>query len=166
MEIQTERLVLVAATADISRAEHDGVALAAALGARLVAEWPPEAMIPMLGAWSGELLHRPDLAGWFNWHWLENGELVGLGGFKGEPDDGGAVEIGYALVPSRRGRGLAREALAALLGWAFSDARLRRVDAEASADNPRSIALLEALGFRALPAIDPEIARYALARAY
>jgi ribosomal-protein-alanine N-acetyltransferase len=33
--------------------------------------------------------------------------LVGLGGYKGGPSDEGAVEIGYAIAPAFRGRGLA-----------------------------------------------------------
>ena len=40
--------------------------------------------------------------------------LVGLGGFKGPPTDG-AVEIGYGIAPSHRGRGLATAAAAALV---------------------------------------------------
>jgi [ribosomal protein S5]-alanine N-acetyltransferase len=38
-----------------------------------------------------------------------DGALVGFGGFKGAPS-GGEVEIGYAIAPTRRGRGLATAA--------------------------------------------------------
>jgi ribosomal-protein-alanine N-acetyltransferase len=38
-----------------------------------------------------------------------DGALVGFGGFKGAPSDG-EVEIGYAIAPTRRGRGLATAA--------------------------------------------------------
>jgi len=37
---------------------------------------------------------------------VDANELVGLGGFKGPPNDG-TVEIGYSIAPSRRQRGLA-----------------------------------------------------------
>lgn len=43
-----------------------------------------------------------------------DGALVGNGGWKGEPVDG-VAELGYAIAPSRRGRGLATAAVLSLL---------------------------------------------------
>lgn len=58
------------------------------------------------------------------------------------------AEIGYSLHPDHWGRGYASEALRALIGHLFGDHRLHRVTAMTGADNRRSRALLERLGFR------------------
>jgi len=50
----------------------------------------------------------------------ETGLLIGGAGFKGAPDDDGVVEIGYGLAPAGRGRGLATEAVVALVAHAFA----------------------------------------------
>lgn len=57
-----------------------------------------------------------------------------------------APDVGYALLPAARGRGLAREAVQATLAHAFGPLGLPRVLAIVSAGNPASIRLLEALG--------------------
>lgn len=59
----------------------------------------------------------------------------------------GVKEIGYILVPQARGRGVALEAVTAVLDAAFADPALRRVYADTDPDNDASIGLLERLGF-------------------
>lgn len=79
----------------------------------------------------------------------------------GELDD--HAELGYQLLPSARGRGVAREAAAIALahGLPQSDAGglgLRRLVAETSADNAASNAVLQRLGFTPIGvehAVDP-----------
>lgn len=44
---------------------------------------------------------------------------AGLIGFKGKPDEQGAVEIGYGIDPAFRRQGLTTEAVRALIAWAF-----------------------------------------------
>ena len=44
----------------------------------------------------------------------DDGALVGFGGWKGPPVDG-EVELGYAVAPSRRGRGIATAAVCQLV---------------------------------------------------
>jgi ribosomal-protein-alanine N-acetyltransferase len=58
------------------------------------------------------------------------------------------AEIGFALVPGRRGRGVMTLATEALLDFAFGTMRLRRIEADVDPDNESSIRLLERLGFR------------------
>lgn len=43
-----------------------------------------------------------------------DGALVGFGGFKGPPS-GGEVELGYAVAPTRQGRGIATAVVAELI---------------------------------------------------
>ena len=62
------------------------------------------------------------------------------------PDAQGAVDIGYGLVPSARGRGLATAAVIALIGWAFADPSVRRVTANTIDDNVRSIGVMRRAG--------------------
>lgn len=44
----------------------------------------------------------------------DGGVPVGFGGFKGAPDDAGAVEIGYLTFPAHTGRGVATDVAAGL----------------------------------------------------
>jgi RimJ/RimL family protein N-acetyltransferase len=79
------------------------------------------------------------------------GRVVGTVGFKGPPYDG-RVEVGYGLVPSVRGRGVATESVGALIA-ALAGAEsgvhgpVREVLAETLTDNAASRRVLEKLGF-------------------
>lgn len=113
-------------------------------GNRVVAEWCgfPEALAPIL-----EAARRNDADPWgahliFD---VADGSLVGLGGFKGAPDDG-AVEIGYAIAPSRQGRGLATAAARSLLERARAGA-VRTVLAHTLAETNPSTSVLTRCGF-------------------
>jgi RimJ/RimL family protein N-acetyltransferase len=56
-------------------------------------------------------------------------------------------EVGYVLAPAARGRGTMARALRLVVAWGFAELRLVRIQAFASPDNARSIALLERVGF-------------------
>ena len=85
------------------------------------------------------------------------GGVVGSCGFMGPPDADGMVELAYGIDPSRRGRGYATEAAAALTEFALADARVRRVRAHTKADNGASARVLAKCGFARLgEVIDPE----------
>jgi len=58
------------------------------------------------------------------------------------------AEIGYALRSDLWGRGLAREAVALALDWAFRTLGLHRVEADIDPRNDGSRQLLQRLGFR------------------
>ncbi|MCC4248963.1 MULTISPECIES: GNAT family N-acetyltransferase [Microbacterium] len=60
----------------------------------------------------------------------------------------GSAEIGWVMSPAAAGRGLATEAVRALVDTAFSVYGLRRLVARIDADNVRSIALAERIGMR------------------
>ena len=57
------------------------------------------------------------------------------------------AELGYVMGRSHWGRGCMREALQALMGWAFNGMALRRLEAEVDPRNERSAQLLLRLGF-------------------
>jgi [ribosomal protein S5]-alanine N-acetyltransferase len=157
--LETARLVLVPCDARLTAVERDPAALAAAVGAAVPADWPPAEIVPALGAWHDELTRHPERCGWYGWLWvLRDGPLIGQGGFKGEPGADGAIEIGYAVVPSQQRRGYATEAVNALVAWAKRDPRVRRIDAETT--SAASARLLRKLGFRELPQIAADVLRF------
>ena len=57
-----------------------------------------------------------------------------------------SASVGWWLIPSARGRGLATRAAAALITDAFERVRLARVEARMVADNRTSVAVAERLG--------------------
>jgi RimJ/RimL family protein N-acetyltransferase len=172
--IHTPRLVLLAATAAMLRAELEGLdALAAATRARVPADWPPElydrdAVLYSLAAAEAS---PDDPPRWGSWYVVEPaadggpGTLVGMCGFHAPPTPEGDVEVGYGLLPAARGRGYATEAARALTAYAFADPRVRRVVAETLPHLDASIRVMERAGF--VPADDaasPEVVRYELRR--
>lgn len=75
----------------------------------------------------------------------DDGALVGLGGFYGPPVDG-VVEVGYAVSPSRQGRGIATAAVEILLARA-AEAGARMVIAHTLAEVNSSTRVLGNTGF-------------------
>jgi len=69
-----------------------------------------------------------------SWMAVVGNEVVGMIGHKGPAHDG-TIEIGYGVAASRRGRGYATQAVAAVLAAARRDPRLRTVAAETLEDN-------------------------------
>lgn len=72
----------------------------------------PEAVVAALDA-----ARRGDDPAWGTHLFFDDdGALVGFGGWKGPPTpDGGVVELGYAVAPARRGRGIATAVVDTLL---------------------------------------------------
>ena len=54
---------------------------------------------------------------------------AGMAGFKGTPDEDGAVEIGYGIDEAYRRQGYMTEAVRALIDWAFTDPNCHTVTA-------------------------------------
>jgi RimJ/RimL family protein N-acetyltransferase len=83
--------------------------------------------------------------------------LVGLGGYKGRPSKEGIVEIGYAIAPAFRGRGLATAAVQQMVTRGFRDSQVRFIDAHTLAQTNASTRVLEKSGFEMLASIeDPD----------
>jgi len=154
--LQTPRLELVSATAALLKVELENPqALKAEIGAEIAPSWPPplyerSAMESNLM----QLQRDPALCGWLVWFWLkrpQNGErfptLMGMGGFKGKPNELGTVELGYSIVPAFQKRGFGTEAVNALTKWALEDTRVSRVVGETLPELPASIRVLKKCGF-------------------
>ena len=116
-EVSTRSLVLVPFAPEWLRALiesadrfEDASGLRAAPGLRdfFVSGEVSSGFVEALASASG-----PDPWGWgFAAILRDAGVVIGSGGFKGPPDEDGAVEIAYAIVPDQQGRVLQRDRLA------------------------------------------------------
>jgi ribosomal-protein-alanine N-acetyltransferase len=77
-----------------------------------------------------------------------SGQVIGGCGFLGPPDSTGAVEIGYGLAPSQRGKGIATEAVNGLVDEAWRDPVVKVVFAFTDKDNEPSHGVLRRAGFQ------------------
>jgi ribosomal-protein-alanine N-acetyltransferase len=78
----------------------------------------------------------------------ESGAVVGHAGFHGPPDEAGAVEVGYTVVPDWRGRGFAHRILASLVAEALAAPDVALVRASVRPDNLPSLAVVRKAGMR------------------
>jgi [ribosomal protein S5]-alanine N-acetyltransferase len=147
--IETENLQLIPCEAShLATVLEDKKGLEPLLGVSVPESWPvfPEA-VPRVYE---KLRSDPSAVGWWSYLFVHTDDrtLAGDGGFKGRPNGAGEVEIGYALVPEYRGRGLATEAARGLVRWAFSHPEVATVRAETLHDGHASIRVLGKLGMR------------------
>lgn len=170
--IVTERLRLVAATPEMLQADlNDRGRLAELLKAQVPDNWPPEILRDAMGFFAERVAENPELAGYWLWYYIggatsETPDVVlGSGGFKGEPDETGTIELGYSVLPQFHRRGYATEAADALIGWAWLDPRVRRVIGDTHDLNIPSRKTLRKLGFEpAGPGAEPDFLRFQLGR--
>ena len=95
----------------------------------------------------------------------EPGELAGICGFKGRPDELGSVEIGYSILSCFQRQGLASEAVSRLVAWAFSHHNVNEVCAETFPHLTQSISVLKKNGFEYTGAgSETGVIRYAINR--
>jgi [ribosomal protein S5]-alanine N-acetyltransferase len=69
-------------------------------------------------------------------------------GFKGEPDESAAIEIGYGTFPDHRGNGFMTEAIGGMIVWANSRPDVNTILAETDETNKISIRVLQKNKFR------------------
>ena len=121
--------------------------LARALGTRVVPGWATFAYA--LTHVRNAVAANPSITDWGSRFFVAGDppELVGWGGFKGPPDDDGTIEVGYEVAESRQGRGLATEAVAAMLDHAFAQAGVTAAIAHTLPEHNASTRVLEKSGF-------------------
>ena len=97
-----------------------------------------------------QLAEDPAVIYWGPWLAIlkAGNSIIGDLGFKGAPDDKGAVEIGYGLLEEYRGKGYATEAVEALVDWAWKQDGIHKIKAETLVDNQESISVLEKIGMK------------------
>ena len=133
--LQTHRLDLIAATFDLVCAELESPGhLGSLLSAQVDPGWPPGQYDRDAQEFFRDRLAAGGMTavGWYGWYAVRRGGydgpsfLVGAGGYFGPPDASGTVEIGFSVLPSRRGMGYASEMAGALVANAFADTRGRK----------------------------------------
>lgn len=167
--IQSRRLNLIAATTDLIKNDiSGGTILAEALGVNVGESWPPDLYGPRAMQFALTQLDDPTEQGWSFWYLAtvdDPGELVGICGFKGRPDQSGSVEIGYSILSVYQRQGFATEAVLRLVGWAFSHHNVTEVSAETMPHLSQSIRVLEKNGFEFTgPGSEAGVVRYAVKR--
>lgn len=102
---------------------------------------------PHMKAYLEELTKDSSLLGWGVWLVIdkETNTIIGDIGFKGRPNSEKQVEVGYGINPSYQNKGIATEAVGALMTWAFSFDNVEKIIAECLDDNRASIRVLEKL---------------------
>ena len=73
--------------------------------------------------------------------------LLGSCGYKGAPDKNGMVEIGYEVVKAHRNKGYATEITDLLVKLAFSDRKIKKIQAHTAVENKASVRVLEKSDF-------------------
>lgn len=138
----TDRLVLRATRIDDAAALHE-----AYRDVDLMRWWSsaPQTTLAQTAAY---LAPRVGPVPWRSWAITRQGDDRAIGTVATSQRRAGVAEIGYLLVRSAWGRGLAREAVSVLIDRLIRDEGCRRVFADTDPDNAASIALLETLGFR------------------
>lgn len=81
-----------------------------------------------------------------SWLIVEEGEVVGLCSIT-RPFEGGSVDIGYGIAPSRQRRGIATRAIGAVVAWARIAPHVSAITAETAIDNIPSQQVLARNGF-------------------
>ncbi|WP_025560922.1 GNAT family N-acetyltransferase [Sphingomonas sp. UNC305MFCol5.2] len=81
-----------------------------------------------------------------SWLIVEEGEVVGLCSIT-RPPEGGSIDIGYGIAPSRQHRGIATRAIGAVVAWARAAPHVMAITAETAIDNLASQQVLARNGF-------------------
>lgn len=138
--LETARLILRPRVMDDAEALHRAFA-----DVELMRYWsgPPHANVEET---------RADLARdtpeWRRWAITLKGDDAAIGVVAaGEKRQGNVTEIGYILSRDHWGRGIAREAVSAVIDRIFAEGQ-RRIFADTDPDNAPSRAMLEKLGFK------------------
>jgi ribosomal-protein-alanine N-acetyltransferase len=150
--LETQHLLLLPFSLELKQAAlRNKSQLAALVEARVPGHWPGPDLAEALPAlvegmeqeplepvWDGIILHKADRL------------IIGDMGFKGAPNQEGAVELGYSIIPDYRRRGYATEMARCLITWAFQEQGVQAVTAECLDTNIGSIKVLEKLGLHRL----------------
>ena len=147
----TKRLELHELRLEHKVAFHQGrEALSELLGVAVPPEWPefPEAFA-LPGDETGSV-GESEPSWWSGYFFVDRQKdtLIGNGGYAGEPNSAGEVEVGYEVAPGYRNLGYASEAVRALVDHALQVAEVTAVIAHTLAEENASVRVLRKLGFQ------------------
>lgn len=122
------------------------------LGIELPDEFPTEGEKGFLGMRLRQMNEDERFETWCPHAVMLDGQMIGHAGFHGPPgvnstQDPEAVEYGYKIFPSHRGRGFATQAAVMLMNVAEERAGIRRFVLAIGPHNEPSLAIARKLGF-------------------
>ena len=157
--LKTKRLFILPCNIGILDAAIQGdTFLAAKLNCQVEENWTGFGIAPLQFV-RQRLSENEDEHLWWTYFIIheQDNRLIGCGGYKGKPDDNGAVEIGYEIAPSYRNRGLATEFSIALIENAFLNLGVNKIIAHTLGQPNASTNVLLKCGFLKTEEIeDPE----------
>lgn len=146
--LHTERLLIIPCDDTLFEAIRMGNnTLARVMGVNVPKKWTEfrDTLGPSFLRWKA----NPALRDWWT-HLIvykPDNMLIGVCGYKGEPNEAGEVEIGYEIRITHRQRGLGTEVARALVAHAFSTGLVTTVVAHTLAEDNPSVKILEKIGF-------------------
>ena len=147
LSLHTDRLELRPLPAAAAKAlPGDRATAAGLLGAALAPDWPLPDLLDVLPS---QAAAEADSERFGVWAIVESASqtVIGDAGFMGPPGPDRSLEIGFSLVPDRRRKGYAGEAVRALVPWALRQPGVSAVDARCDPANVASVRVLERAGF-------------------
>jgi RimJ/RimL family protein N-acetyltransferase len=154
--LETERLKLIPLTHDLLKLYHeDRPAMERQLGLHpsqmdVDPEYACEVRDALENFWLPQTAAHADRYRWYtNWEIVLKEARLAIGGigFAGYPDSTRHAEVGFMLDKQFHGQGYAREALEAMVRWAFADDYVLAVVARTHEHNASSRRLLAAAEF-------------------
>lgn len=157
LQLETQRLVLVACTPELITAlDSDRASAGRLLAATLPDGWPDDELGGLLAIYAPWVAEDPSRMGYGPWVVTARNEavVVGSAGFQGTPKEDKSIEIGFGTHPEHRNRGYAAEAAEALLEWGLAQPTVARVVAKCDPNNVPSVRVLEKIGMNRLGETD------------
>lgn len=147
--IETKRLLIVPINFQfVSKILNDDITVYMEFDIKPVDDWPNIEIKEIMPIIKEKLSSQSAPDGFGAWLFIDKLEnsIIGDGGFKGAPDDNGAIDIGYGIIERKRRQGFAYEAATALIKWGFSNSNVKVITADCLRDNTASLNLLRKMG--------------------
>lgn len=148
--LSTERLILIPFTTQICQnILSNDFNFLSAMELKKGISWPDDDVMESLPRILDNLSKVQSPTGFGSWMIIKKTtlEVIGDIGFKGLNSEDESVDIGYGIIVEERRRGYAEEAANALIQWAFTDKRVKKITASCLHENQSSVHLLKKLRF-------------------
>ncbi|WP_150275456.1 GNAT family N-acetyltransferase [Paenibacillus tepidiphilus] len=149
--IETDRLLIIPITYSMANSIlHSDYKAFDNMGVHLSGKWPKQDTLDILHFIKDTLSKDDEVDGFGVWMIVKKEDMTAIGdaGFKGGPDENGAIEIGFGLVEEEQRKGYGYEAASSLLEWGSQIAGVKVIKADCLIDNAGSIHLLKKCGMR------------------
>lgn len=150
MKLFTDRTVLFPIDIEIINAISEGT-LKQFYGYDHNEEWPEYDLKEAFPVFK-ELLKENGNDGFNLWLIIEKESnlIIGSAGYIGKPDHNGNIEIGFGIIPGKRGKGFCNESVQALLNWGLNHNEVYKIIARCDKSNIASRKTIIKLGFEYL----------------